>query len=153
MRGSWLLKKGQRSSRIWTLWPKTSEKFSKPERKKLLAGLAIELQRRQDLEEASRLYTRLAEEDPTNIQLRLTLLDIAFQIDNKGEFDNKAEIEKNIKQIKAIEANDGVQGLYCQVQYLLWQAKRAGDKAVREAIHLQVRSILSELLTPAAIGR
>jgi predicted Zn-dependent protease len=116
------------------------KKFSKPDRKKLLNGLAIELMRQQNLDKAYHLWTRLAAEDPSNLELRLTLLDLAFQMENKDD------IEKNIKQIKEIEGNEGLQGLYCQVQYLLWQARRTDDKTVGEAERLQARRILSELM-------
>ena len=50
---------------------------------------------------------------------------------------NKDEIEKNIKQIEAIEGNEGLLGRYCQVRYLIWQAQRAADKETREAIQLK----------------
>ena len=55
------------------------EKFSTADRKRLLNGLALEFVRQQDLEGASRLWTRLAAENPANIDLRLNLLDLALQ--------------------------------------------------------------------------
>jgi tetratricopeptide (TPR) repeat protein len=118
---------------------KNVEKFSKPDRKKLLNGLAVELVRQQDLEGASVLWTRLAEEDESNLVLRRNLLDLALQNGNKDE------IEKNIKQIEAIEGNEGLLGRYCQIRYLIWQAQRAADKDTREAIHFKARAMLDDL--------
>ena len=77
----------------------------------------------------------------TNIVLRRNLLDLALQNANKDE------IEKNIKQIEAIEGNEGLLGRYCQVRYLIWQAKRAADKDTREAIQYKARVLLDDLMS------
>ena len=97
---------------------KSAERFSKDDRRKLLTGLATELHRQQDLEGASRLWTQLAEQDPKNLEIRLTLLDLAFQTAKEEEI-TKEEITKNIKQIEEIDGTDGVLGRYCQVRYLI----------------------------------
>ena len=58
---------------------------------------------------------------------------------------NKDQIEKNIKQIEAIEGNEGLLGRYCQIRYLIWQAQRATDKdtnGTREAIRSKARAML-----------
>ena len=115
------------------------EKFSKAERQRLLNALAITLLSQQDLEGASRLWSRLAEEHPTNIDLRLKLVDLALQ---NG---NKEEIEKNIKQIEGIEGNDGLLGRYCQMRYLIWQTKQVKEKDKREEIRLQASMLLTDL--------
>ena len=115
------------------------EKFAKSDRQKLLTGLtAIELER-QNLEQGSRLLTRLAEEDPSNLDFRLALLDLALQLDKEND------IKENIEKIKQIEGNDGLQGLHCQVKYLLWQARRTDAKSVKEAIWLQARCDLERI--------
>ena len=82
-------------------------------------GLATEFLRLQDLPGASRLWSRLAEQEPNDLDLRLKLLDLAFQTANSNE------IDKNIKQIEQIEGNEGFAGRCCQVRYLIWQAERA----------------------------
>ena len=46
----------------------------------------------------------LAEQEPNDLELRLNLLDLAFQTGNSDE------IDKNIKQIEQIEGNDGFAG-------------------------------------------
>ena len=135
----WTFKKGPQFLKVLMDLSQNAEKFSKTDRKKLLNGLAVELVRQQDLEGASVLWTRLAEEDETNLVLRRNLLDLALQNANKEE------IEKNIKQIEAIEGNEGLLGRYCQVRYLIWQAQRATDKDTREAIHFKARALLDDL--------
>ena len=95
--------------------------------------------RQQDLEGASRLWTQLAAENPANIELRLNLLNLALQNTNKDD------IEKNIKQIEEIEGNEGLQGRYCQVKYLIWQARRAADKDTKRAIQHKAQVLLEDL--------
>ena len=67
-------------------------------------GLAIEFMRQQDLQGASRLWSRLAEQEPNDLELRLNLLDLAFQTANSDE------IDKNIKQIERDRRERGVAG-------------------------------------------
>jgi cellulose synthase operon protein C len=135
----WTFKKGPQFLKVLMDLSQDAQKFSKADRKRLLNGLAGELERQQDLEGASVLLTRLADEDETNLVLRRNLLDLALKNANKDE------IEKNIKQIEAIEGNEGLMGRYCQIRYLIWQAKRATDKDMREAIHSKARKLLDDL--------
>ena len=132
-------KKGEETLKALMDLSQDVEKFLKADRKRLLDGLAIAFLSQQDLEGASRLWSRLAEEHPSNIDLRLNLLDLAMQNANKEE------IEKNIKQIEGIEGNDGLLGRYCQLQYLIWQAKQVKEKDKREEIQLQARVLLTDL--------
>ena len=117
------------------------EPFSKEDRRKLLNGLASELLRQQDLQGAIRLWSRLAEQEPNDLELRLTLLDLAFQTANSDE------IDKNIKQIGEIEGSDGLLGRFCQVHYLIWQAEQASAQgpARSPATADQARVLLNEL--------
>ena len=134
-------KKGPQVLKVLMDLSQDVEKFSKVDQKKLLNGLALELVRQQDLDGASRLWARLAAQDPANIDLRLKLLDLALQSANKDD------IEKNIKQIEEIEGNEGLLGRYCQVRYLIWQAQRAGDKDTRRAIQAKARGLLEDLVS------
>ena len=115
--------------------------FSKEERRRLLNGLAIELRQQQDLQGAIRLWSRLAEQETNDLELRLTLLNLALQTAN-GE-----EIDKNIKQITTIEGGAGLLGRFCQVRYLIWQAEQIGRKDPQETLRLrtQARVLLNEL--------
>jgi cellulose synthase operon protein C len=115
--------------------------FSKEDQRQLLNGLAMELRQQQDLHGAIRLWSRMAEQEPNNLELRLTLLNLAFQTAND------AEIDKNIKQIGEIEGGAGLLGRFCQVRYLIWQAEQASRKDPQEALRLrtQVRVLLNEL--------
>jgi cellulose synthase operon protein C len=140
----WALKKGPQFHKVLIDLSQNTEKFSKADRKRLLNGLAIEFKRQQDPEGASQVWAQLAAEEPTNIELRLNLLDLALQSANKED------IEKNIKQIEEIENLEGDEGLlgrYCQLKYLIWQAERAGDKASRYAIQLKAHRALEDLVT------
>ena len=118
----WASKKGEQTLNDLVKLSQDAEKFSKPDRKRLLDGLAIELIRRQDLEDASRLWTKLAEEYPANIDVRLNLLELALEMDKEDK------IKESIKQIEGIEGSEGLLGRYWQVRYLIWQAKRAVNK-------------------------
>ncbi len=104
-------------------------------------GLAIELQRQQDLPSAIQVLSQLAEYEPNDIQLRLTLLDLAFLTANRDE------IDKNIKRIREIDGRAGELNRYCQVRYLIWRAHRAAAKDPREAMRLrtEARALLNEL--------
>jgi cellulose synthase operon protein C len=137
----WASKKGPEVLKVLMDLSQNVEGLSKVDQKRLLQGLALELVRHQDLEGASQVWARLAAEDPANIGLRLNLLDLALQTANK------ADIEKNIKQIEEIEGNEGLQGRYCQVRYLIWQAQRAGDKDTRQAIQDKARGLLEDLVS------
>ncbi len=111
-------------------------------RSRLLNGLATEFQRLQDLQGASRLWSRLAELEPNDVDLRLKLLDVAFQNADSNE------IDKNIKQIEQMEGKEGFLSRRCQVSYLIWQAERAIDnKEPQEALRLRTRTrvLLNEL--------
>ena len=134
-------KKGPQVLKVLMDLSQDVEQFSKVDQKKLLNGLALEFLRQQDLEGASRLWARLAAQDPANIDLRLKLLDLALQSANKDD------IEKNIKQIEEIEGNEGLLGRYCQVRYLIWQAQRAGDKDTRQVIQAKARGLLEDLVS------
>jgi cellulose synthase operon protein C len=117
------------------------EGFSKDDRRLLLNGLATELRQQQDLQGAIRLWSRLAEQEPNNLELRLTLLNLAFQTANGDE------IDKNIKQIGEIEGGAGLLGRFCQVRYLIWQAEQAARKDPQEALRrrTEARVLLNEL--------
>ena len=135
----WAFKKGPLFQKVLMELSQDIESFSEADRKRLLNGLAIEFVRQQDLESASRLWKRLAEDDPTNIELRLNLVDLALQIADKDE------IERIIKQIEEIEGKEGLQGRYCRVRYLIWQAQRETDKDKRQPIELRAHRLLDDL--------
>lgn len=135
----WTAKTGSEVTPALNELAQKADAFSKPDRRKLLNGLAEQLVRRQDLEGASRLWSQLAEDDPDDIGLRRNLLELAFQIGNKDE------IEKNIKQIERIEGREGIQARYWNVQYLIWQIARTGDDKIRQEKRAQARASLSEL--------
>ncbi|HEX3446679.1 MAG TPA: tetratricopeptide repeat protein [Isosphaeraceae bacterium] len=115
--------------------------FPKEDRARILNALGLDLYQLQDFPAAGRFWSRMAEQEPNNLDLRLRLLDVACQTANI------AEIDDNIKKIKEIEGNDGSIGRYCDINYLIWQAQRAMDKDPREAQRLRTkaRSDLNDL--------
>jgi tetratricopeptide (TPR) repeat protein len=122
------------------------ESFSKDDCRKLLTGLAREFLQLQDPQGAGRLFSRLAEQEPNDLELRLNLLDLAFQSSNSEE------IDKYIKQIAQIEGSEGLMSHYCQVRYLIWQAERAVDKEPQVALQLRTKArvLLNELASRRA---
>jgi tetratricopeptide (TPR) repeat protein/Flp pilus assembly protein TadD len=114
------------------------ETFSKESRRALLATLATELGRHQDIPGAVRMWSRLAELDPEVLDPHLRLFDLALQA---------ADTARITQQIEAIEKIDPLHGLYCQADYLIWQAARAEDKAVKERLRTDARALLTELKT------
>ena len=144
----WASKKGPRVREGLMELSQDVEKFTKVERKRLLEVLALELIDQQDFDGASRVWTQLAVEDPSNIELRLKLLDLALGNTNKDDIEKSVkEIEKNIKQIEEIEGKEGLLGRYCQVKYLIWQAERAEDRDTRLAIQLKAHMLLDDLVS------
>ncbi len=114
------------------------EIFPKESRRTLLATLATELSRQQDLQGAARMWSRLAELDPEALDSHLQLFGLALQT---------ADTAKITQQIEAIEKIDPLHGHYCQADYLIWQAGRAEDKAERERLRTDARALLTELKT------
>jgi tetratricopeptide (TPR) repeat protein len=139
------------------------DRFSKKEdQHRLLMGLALEYLRHEDLQAASRLWSRLAEQLPNNIDLRLQQLELVFQMTDKEEAkQNKDKIEKNIEQqaadkdnieqliqqIERIEGSEGLMGRYCRVRYLVWQAQRASDKTRQEQLRIEAHQGINELMS------
>ena len=119
------------------------EPFTKDQRRKLLNDLAAEFQRLEDPQGASRLWSRLAEQEPNDFDLRLKLLDVAFR-----NADSK-EIARNIKQIEQMEGNEGFLSRCCQVRYLIWQAEQAAAKEPQEALRLRTKArvLLDDLVS------
>jgi cellulose synthase operon protein C len=122
------------------------ESLSKADRRKLLVGLARELTRVSDPKGARRLWARLAEEEPGDIEIRLNLLEFAF------EFGERDQIESNIKQIEQIEGKEGSLGSVCEARYLVWQAGQALAKDAQEALRIRTKArvLLNELASRRA---
>ena len=137
----WAAKTGPQVAPTLSGLAKDAEKFSKPDRRKLLNALAAELVFQQNFEEASRLWSQLAEDDPDDITLRRRLLDLAIRIGNKKE------IEKNIAQIERIEGDEGMQGRYCRVLYKIWQIDQVSDQKSRQELRTRARTSLADLRT------
>jgi tetratricopeptide (TPR) repeat protein len=119
------------------------ESFSKEDRRALLNGLALELLGQGDIQGTIRLWSRVAEQEPNNVDVRIKLLDLAFQAADREA------IDRNIKEIEQIEGNEGLVGRYCQARYVIWQAQRASGKDPQETLRLRTKArvLLSELMS------
>ncbi len=130
-----------------------TQAFSKGDRRKLLEGLSLELVRQQDFKGAAVLQSRLADEEPNDLKLRLSLLDFAFQTATRGGIDGdsqefergRAEIAENIRQIERIEGSDGLQSGFSHLRFFVWQAAWSNDKTQQEAFRTQARELLKKL--------
>ncbi len=119
------------------------DSLSKADRRNLLGRLGAELNRRQDLRGASRLWSRLADQDTHDLDLRLRLFDLALHLGDQPE------IEKWISQIQGIEGVEGQAGTMCQVAYFDWQAGRSLAKDPAEAHRfLSKARLLLNMLEP-----
>ncbi len=113
--------------------------FSKDDRHNLLTGLATELLRLQEYEGASRLLERLAVDEPNNMEVLLTLLDLQFQVGDRDR------ISSLISQIRTLDGEEGILGRYCEVRRMIWLAKRESDANKRESLRTSARELLGEL--------
>ena len=78
------------------------EGFSKRDRHNLLNGLAIQLYRQQNLEEASRLWLQLAEQEPKNMELRLNLLTLRSKSTARTEKRRSRRTSSRLRRLKAV---------------------------------------------------
>jgi tetratricopeptide (TPR) repeat protein len=115
------------------------EAYSKEDQGKLLIPLARALEGLQDLEGAIRLLSQLVRQYPNDVNLRLQVLDLAFQAAKKDE------IEKSIKQIEEMEGPEGLHARLYTAKYLIWQASKSGDKREQEVLRTQARDLLNKL--------
>ena len=71
---------------------------------------------------ARRLWALMADQEPGDVDVRLNLLDFAFELGDRGQ------IEGIIKQLEQIEGIEGSLASVCQARYLIWQADQALEK-------------------------
>src|SRR5207248_1252606 len=107
-------------------------------RLKLPGPLAAERGRQQDSPGAARLWARLAEQEPDEVEPRLRLLELAIQAGGKPE------IEQRLREIERIDES---MARYFTAHYLIWQAARAGsqDATEKKRLRNEARAILDEL--------
>src|SRR5262249_23714323 len=76
-----------------------------------------------DLAGAGRLWRQVAEQEPSDLESRVQLLELDLQAGSRPDID---------KDLKEIERIDGMQARYYQAWYLIWQAGRAADPDARQ---------------------
>jgi tetratricopeptide (TPR) repeat protein len=136
----WAKKGGPQVLKVWHDLAQDADSFSKEDRRKLLRGLAV-ISRQQDPSGAGLLWSRLAEEDPDNINIRLDLFDLALGVGSNDD------IKKSIQQIRRIEGSEGLLGRYCEALDVIRQARQQTDKKKREELQTSARVLLNELLS------
>ena len=112
------------------------ESFSREDRRKLLAAMALELGRQRDQAGATRAWSRLVEEEPESLEPRLQLLDLALEAGDGKQ----AEV-----QIRAIAKLDVSFAQFCRARYLAWQARGARDAAAKRKLLTEARELLTDL--------
>ena len=118
------------------------DRFSPDERRMLLGGLAAESLQVGATEAARRLWLALAEQEPSDLSVRLVLFDLALQADDE------AAMQRLLGDFRRIEGADGSFRRYAEARHLIWRAGR-GDKAAPAA----ARAILTALANRAPTGR
>ena len=88
------------------------------------------------------LWSRLAEDDPENVNPHLQLFELAMQAAGKAGTDKqegmKAEADIAAR-LKAIDAIDATYGRFCRARYLTLQASRSKDDAERKRLRAEAR--------------
>ncbi len=127
---------------------KDLDPFPKEKRRNLLAYLATQLAVLEDAKDARALWSRLAEDDPENVNPHLQLFELAMQAAGKAGTDKqegmKAEADIAAR-LKAIDAIDATYGRFCRARYLTLQASRSKDDAERKRLRAEARALLSDL--------
>ncbi|AMV40858.1 tetratricopeptide repeat protein [Planctomyces sp. SH-PL62] len=115
----------------------------------LLDSIGEELSRRGARDEAAAVWTQRAELAPNDLQPRLQLLALAFQIKPEPTPEEvargRAEIEKALAGIQEVEGAEGYMLRYGQIEYRLWQAKVAADADEKARLRGEARGLLAEL--------
>jgi tetratricopeptide (TPR) repeat protein len=111
--------------------------FTSEERGRLLRGLASCQARLGNLAEARNLWTKAAEQAPTDLALKLVLFDLALQAGDD------AAMQTLLKDLETIEGRDGSLWRYGQACRLISQAKQGKTEALEEARTLLAQAAVS----------
>jgi tetratricopeptide (TPR) repeat protein len=106
---------------------KDLDRFSPDERRLLLAGLATEALRIGAKATARHLWLAQAEQEPSDLSVRLILLDLALQDDDE------AALQRLVGEIRRIEGRDGPVARYAEARHLIWRAGRGDPASVTPA--------------------
>ena len=94
--------------------------FGEQDRRRLLAGLARARSLMGDARGAGRLWSRLADEDRTNLDCRLDLFELAYQAKDE------AGMGRLLDEIRGIEGEDGCLWRYGRARALIRRAREQG---------------------------
>jgi tetratricopeptide (TPR) repeat protein len=137
-RARYLLKRGDRvEAEALTRLADGLERFGQNERARILRGLAESCAQADKLQEAQRLWNRLAELRPEELQVRLALFDAAMRSD-----DEEAMLTQ-LQAIRRIEGRSGSQGHLGAALHLVWQARKR-NKGLNSELLAEARRELME---------
>jgi tetratricopeptide (TPR) repeat protein len=135
-----LLRTGNPAEQVLAEVTRGLEKFAGPDHVQLLNGLAEDCYQSGNTREASRLWTQVAELQPSDLAIRLRLFDLARQ---EGD---EPMMQRLIKDIQSVEGQDQPLGLCCEALRLLWRAAQTqADPALpaRQELLKQSRDVLA----------
>jgi hypothetical protein len=134
----WVAKGGPEAVAALNALAEGLDSFPRESRRPLLSFLAGELGRQRDLAGATRLWRRLAEQEPDDLESRIQLLDLTLQ-DKDG---SQPDIAKDLAEIERI---DGSWARFFQALSRIRQAGRADDRETKERLRTEARAQLNEL--------
>ncbi len=106
------------------------DKFSRPDRRRLLRGLAdraVELGAR---ETASHLWDVLVVEQPDNLGIQYKRFNRALDTNDEGV------IQRVLDDIRRIDGANGISALMARSLYLIWKARRGDKTGLKEALEI-----------------
>jgi tetratricopeptide (TPR) repeat protein len=125
------------------------DRFESDERRMLLGGLAMECLQIGASEPARRLCRALAEQEPSDLGVRLSLLDLALQAGDESESRRLRD------DYRRIEGGDGPFQRYVEARHLIWRAGQ-GDKTAPRMARTILNTLASRrpdwLLIPLALA-
>jgi tetratricopeptide (TPR) repeat protein len=110
--------------------------FSRNDRRRLLATIASDLRRLEDLPDAIRIWTRVSEQETNDIEPLRNLIELGFQASDKDS------VEKNILKVQEL---DPVLGRYYQAVYQIWRAEKTTNPDERETLAKAADTLLKEI--------
>lgn len=118
------------------------------DQRRLLESLARAVSQLKDFATAHDLWVRVADLEPRDVGPRLNLIDLAFDPQNTLPLEARdQDVKRQIAKVKELEGADGPVGQFCEIEYTIWQARNADDKAQAARLYDAARRQVNELLT------
>ena len=115
----------------------------------LLEVAADQLTRIGDVAGAAAMWARHSALVPNDLRPCLEVMALAIKTPKDATPEvvarDRATIEKAVADIHRVEGPEGYLGRYAEIEFLLWQARRAGNEAERARLRGDIRGRLAEL--------